>query len=250
MSNSKKVRELKTSDIRSSSKGSGLQPTFELYNFPVVSVSSSQDEESIYNEMTEVKAEAGYVRYDLVPLVLQLLFFILLSGVLVAFLLQVPKVPCTKDQEGIYKKLMQLKTRIDPLCRPCSWDWMLFHGNCYFFSISKLNWNDSLTACKEVGAQLVIIESHEEQAFLHKMFLIKGNHWIGLSDIKQEGSWQWVDGSPLSLSFKRQYWSSWKIKDDSENDCAELTDVGWNDNDCSLKKSWICKKSSVSCSSN
>ncbi|XP_076778385.1 CD209 antigen-like protein C isoform X2 [Arvicanthis niloticus] len=220
MSNSKKVRELKTSDIRSSSKGSGLQPTFELYNFPVVSVSSSQDEESIYNEMTEVKAEA------------------------------VPKVPCTKDQEGIYKKLMQLKTRIDPLCRPCSWDWMLFHGNCYFFSISKLNWNDSLTACKEVGAQLVIIESHEEQAFLHKMFLIKGNHWIGLSDIKQEGSWQWVDGSPLSLSFKRQYWSSWKIKDDSENDCAELTDVGWNDNDCSLKKSWICKKSSVSCSSN
>lgn len=33
-------------------------------------------------------SSTGYVRYDLVPLVLQLLFFILLSGVLVAFLLQ------------------------------------------------------------------------------------------------------------------------------------------------------------------
>ncbi|XP_031194775.1 CD209 antigen-like protein E [Mastomys coucha] len=250
MSNSKKVRGLKTSGIRSSSKGSGFQPTFELYSFPVVSVSSSQCEEPIYNEVTEVKDETGCVRHGLVPVVLQLLFFILFSGVLAAFLLQVPKVPCTQDEEEIYKKLMQLKTRIDLLCRPCSWDWMLFHGNCYFFSITERNWNDSLTACMEVGAQLIIIESDEEQAFLQKMHMIKGHLWIGLSDIKQEGSWQWVDGSPLSPSFKNKYWTSWETKDASEKDCVELTDHGLNDNNCSLKKFWICKKSSVFCSNN
>ncbi|GAB1292949.1 CD209 antigen-like protein E [Apodemus speciosus] len=216
----------------------------------VFSLSSSQCEEPIYDEETDVKGEIGYVRHGVVPLVLQLLFFILFSGVLVAFLLQVPKFPCTQDQEEIYKKLMQLKTRIDLLCRPCSWDWMHFHGNCYFFSITKRNWSDSLIACKEVGAQLIIIESDEEQAFLQKMYMIKGHLWIGLSDIKQEGSWQWVDGSPLSPSFKNKYWTSWETEDVSENDCVELTDDGWNDTNCSLKKFWICKKSSVSCTNN
>ncbi|XP_038945830.1 CD209 antigen-like protein C [Rattus norvegicus] len=250
MSNSKKVRELKTSGIRSSSKGSGLQPSFELYRFSVVSVSSSQSEEHIYTEVTEVKPKIGCVRHGLVPLVLQLLFFTLFSGVLVTFLLQVPKVPCTKDQEEIYKKLTQLKTRIDLLCRPCSWDWMLFHGNCYFFSITKHNWNDSLTACKEVGAQLIIIESDEEQTFLQKMCKSIGNLWIGLSDIKEEGSWQWVDGSPLSLSFKNKYWTPWETKNASEKDCVELTNDGWNDNNCTLKNFWICKKSSISCFKN
>ncbi|XP_028639942.1 CD209 antigen-like protein A [Grammomys surdaster] len=166
------------------------------------------------------------------------------------FLGTVPKVPCTKDQKEIYKKLMQLKTRIDLLCRPCSWDWILFHGNCYFFSITKRNWNDSLTACKEVGAELITIESEEEQAFLQKMQLIRGDLWIGLSDIKQDSSWQWVDGSPLSPSFNSKYWASWATEDDSEKDCAELTNDGWNDKNCSSKNFWICKKSPVSCSNN
>ncbi|XP_051061277.1 CD209 antigen-like protein C [Phodopus roborovskii] len=93
---------------------------------------------------------------------------------------------------------MQLKPRVDSLCRPCSWDWIVFHGNCYFFSITKRNWTDSLIACQEVGAQLVIIESYEEQEFLQKMYKIKGCLWIGLSDMKHKGSWQWVNGSSLS----------------------------------------------------
>nr|XP_048285034.1 CD209 antigen-like protein E [Myodes glareolus] len=162
-----------------------------------VDMSCSTGEQLNYNEVTEVKADIGCVRHDLVPLVLQLLFLILFSGVLVAFLLQVPKVPCTQDQEKIYQELMQLKPKVDSLCRPCSWDWMFFSGNCYFFSITKRNWSDSLSACQEVGAQLIIIKSYEEQDFLQKMFKIRGSFWIGLSDMKHEGSWQWVDGSPL-----------------------------------------------------
>ncbi|XP_057620670.1 CD209 antigen-like protein E [Chionomys nivalis] len=212
---------------------------------PVVEMSCSTGEQLNYNEITEVKAEIGCVRHDLVPLVLQLLFLILFSGVLVAFLLQVPKVPCTQDQE-IYQELMQLKPKVDSLCRPCSWDWMFFNGNCYFFSITKRNWSDSLRACQEVGAQLVIIESYEEQDFLQKMFKIRGNFWIGLSDMKQEGSWQWVDDSLLSPSFKK-YWTLWKSEDHSETDCAELTDYGWNEDNCKNEKLWICEKSPASC---
>ncbi|XP_037054311.1 CD209 antigen-like protein E [Peromyscus leucopus] len=180
---------------------------------------------------------------------LQLLFLILFSGVLLAFLLQVPKVPCTQDQEEIYQELMQLKPRVDLICRPCPWDWMFFHGKCFFFSITKRNWSYSLTACQEVGAQLIIIESDEEQSFIQKMNKIKSHLWIGLSDMKHEGSWQWVDESPLLPRFKK-YWSPWKKRDHPEADCAELTDLGWEVDKCGTEKSWICKKSSASCSNN
>ncbi|XP_027296061.2 CD209 antigen-like protein E [Cricetulus griseus] len=190
-------------------------------------------------------SSTGCARHGLVPLVLQLLFLILFSGVLVAFLLQAPKVPCTQDQEEIYQELMQLKLRVDLLCRPCSWDWIFFHGNCYFFSVTKRNWTDSLIACQEVGAQLIIIESYEEQDFLLKMCKLKGHLWIGL---KHEGTWEWVNGSSLSPSFKK-FWTLWKNDDHSE-DCAELTDHGWNENNCKTEKFWICKKSSASCPNN
>jgi CD209 antigen len=44
---------------------------------------------------------------------------------------------------------------------------MFFLENCYF-SMSKQNWSDSVTACQDVGAQLVIIESNKEKVYLLK----------------------------------------------------------------------------------
>lgn len=55
---------------------------------------------------------------------------------------------------------------IDSLCRPCPWEWTFFHRRCYYFSKSQRNWNDSVAACQEVDAQLVTVESDEEQVFL------------------------------------------------------------------------------------
>ena len=62
---------------------------------------------------------------------------------------------------------------IDSLCLPCPWDWKFFNGKCYFFSKSQRTWNDSVTACQEVEAQLVIIDNDEEQVCLMG-FLILG----------------------------------------------------------------------------
>ncbi|KAK7800582.1 hypothetical protein U0070_013386, partial [Myodes glareolus] len=97
-------------------------------------------------------------------------------------------------------KHMTILTKLlptDRLCRPCPWDWTLFQGNCYFFSKFQQNWHDSVTACREVGAQLVVIKSDEEQSFLQQMSKEKGYAWMGLSDLKHEGMWHWLDGSHL-----------------------------------------------------
>ncbi|XP_003515255.1 CD209 antigen-like protein C isoform X1, partial [Cricetulus griseus] len=131
------------------------------------------------------------------------------------------------------------------LCRPCPWDWTLFQGNCYFFSTYQQAWKDSVTACKEIGAQLVVIKSDEEQSFLQQTSKKKNYTWMGLSDLKQEGRWLWVDGSLLKW---RKYWSPREPNNKGDEDCAAFSDNGWTDNLCSLEQFWICKKPASTCS--
>ncbi|XP_040587523.1 CD209 antigen-like protein C [Mesocricetus auratus] len=179
---------------------------------------------------------------------LRLLSLVLLAALLVAVLVKGSKVPSSQEQEKekqrIHQDLDQLKAGLDRLCRPCPWDWTLFQGNCYFFSTFQQTWKDSVTACKEVGAQLVVIKSDEEQSFLQQTSKKKGNTWMGLSDLKQEGTWLWVDGSPLKWG---KYWSPREPNNLGNEDCTGFSDNGWNDNLCSLEQFWICKKPASPC---
>nr|Q8HY00.1 RecName: Full=CD209 antigen; AltName: Full=Dendritic cell-specific ICAM-3-grabbing non-integrin 1; Short=DC-SIGN1; AltName: CD_antigen=CD209 [Pongo pygmaeus]AAL89541.1 putative CD209 protein [Pongo pygmaeus] len=160
----------------------------------------------------------------------------------------VGELPEKSRLQEIYQELTQLKAAVERLCHPCPWEWTFFQGNCYFISNSQRNWHDSITACQEVGAQLVVIKSAEEQNFL-QLQSSRSNRftWMGLSDLNQEGTWQWVDGSPLLPSFK-QYWNRGEPNNVGEEDCAEFSGNGWNDDKCNLAKFWICKKSAASCS--
>ncbi|KAM5187449.1 CD209 antigen-like protein A [Callospermophilus lateralis] len=125
---------------------------------------------------SRVSSSAGCLGSSSALLVLQLLSLMVLTGLLVAVqhrgffsLGTVSRVPSSQAQEQelskqkVCQELTQLKAGVDRLCRPCPWDWTFFQGHCYFFSKSQRNWHDSVTACQEVGAQLVIIKSAEEQ---------------------------------------------------------------------------------------
>uniref|UniRef100_A0A8C6EJB3 C-type lectin domain-containing protein n=1 Tax=Microcebus murinus TaxID=30608 RepID=A0A8C6EJB3_MICMU len=157
--------------------------------------------------------------------------------------------PERSRQEKIYQDMAQLKAAVDHLCCPCPWDWTFFQGNCYFFSNSQRNWHDSISACQDVGAQLVVIKGDEEQNFLQLQSSWRNRvSWIGMSDMTQEGSWQWVDGSPLPPSFTK-HWNSGEPNNIGEEDCVELFSKGWNDSQCNHAKFWICKMSAASCPS-
>uniref|UniRef100_H0UTM1 C-type lectin domain-containing protein n=1 Tax=Cavia porcellus TaxID=10141 RepID=H0UTM1_CAVPO len=174
--------------------------------------------------------------------------------IIIFFLGTVSKVPSNEEQEEeksnqekIYQELNQFKTGFDRLCRPCPWDWTFFQGKCYFFSKSKRNWHESITACQEAGAQLVIVENDEEQSFLQQTSKKKGFAWMGLSDLNKESTWRWVDDSPLAFSLM-QYWNKGQPNNNNEQDCVEFRGDGWNDARCDIKKFWICKKSVTPCS--
>ncbi|KAF4014671.1 hypothetical protein G4228_006297 [Cervus hanglu yarkandensis] len=130
------------------------------------------------------------------------------------------------------------------LCHPCPQNWEFFDGSCYFFSWTQSDWRSAVSACLLIGAHLVIIESTEEEKFLNFWYARNNKPtWIGLSDHHNEGSWRWVDDSPVQLSF----WKKGEPNNHGDEDCVELHNDGWNDGRCVTENPWICEKPSAPC---
>ncbi|XP_042168083.1 CD209 antigen-like protein E [Oncorhynchus tshawytscha] len=141
----------------------------------------------------------------------------------------------------------QLQKEKDYIMGKCSNPgWNKFESCWYFVSSESKTWSESRQDCMERGADLVIVNSREKQRFL---FALNKRAWIGLTDRETEGSWKWVDGTPL----RTRYW----IFDQPDNggsvstfpgeDCAVLHNVQyqpektWNDLNCAEKHICICE---------
>ncbi|KAM9398930.1 CD209 antigen-like protein C isoform 1-T1 [Salvelinus alpinus] len=153
----------------------------------------------------------------------------------------------TEERDQLQKERDYLMTRFSNLKQTCPEGWQQFNSSWYFLSTETKTWEESREDCLERGADLVIINSDMEQQFL--IGLNKGA-WIGLTDSVSEGTWRWVDSTPLTIS----YWHSQQPdngRDDPKNgeeDCVELNTEtwppakAWNDQSCLDNRHWICEK--------
>uniref|UniRef100_A0A668A7K4 C-type lectin domain-containing protein n=1 Tax=Myripristis murdjan TaxID=586833 RepID=A0A668A7K4_9TELE len=117
---------------------------------------------------------------------------------------------------------------------PCPDGWTHFNSSCYFNSSESKSWDESRQDCLRRGADLVIINSREENKFGLRV-------WIGLSDLETEGEWKWVDGSSLSYTS----WAKGQPDDaPGGEDCGEVRPErdGWNDLFCTHSLHWVCEK--------
>ncbi|XP_008290040.1 CD209 antigen-like protein E [Stegastes partitus] len=119
--------------------------------------------------------------------------------------------------------------------------WIYIHPSFYYISSTRKSWQDSREDCLQRGADLVIIDSKEEQDFTRKFHRLT---WIGLTDRVGRREWKWVDGTPLTKS----YWgpgepNSYRGK---KEDCVEIkfhdNENSWNDIPCEDLNFWICEK--------
>ncbi|XP_023806801.1 C-type lectin domain family 17, member A-like isoform X1 [Oryzias latipes] len=138
------------------------------------------------------------------------------------------------------EKLMDCKQR-----KPgCPAGWIRFGSSCYFFSVESKSWDEARKSCKARQADLVVINTNDEKTFL--VAFRDKPVWIGLTDKAEEGTWKWVDGSPLNLKFwgKNQPDSDGGGKIHGEEDCAEIRETlgYWNDLACGTSLRWICEK--------
>ncbi|XP_062334220.1 macrophage mannose receptor 1-like [Osmerus eperlanus] len=148
----------------------------------------------------------------------------------------------TRERDDLKRRLCDVTS--------CTAGWQKFGCSCYYVSTGKNNWADSRQDCRDRGADLVIINSPEEQDFLNNL---NKNVWIGLTDTVTEGNFIWVDGTPLTTP---TYW--WASQPDNYantpgsvgEDCAEIyyapSEVPpprtWNDNKCEFRNYWVCEK--------
>ncbi|KAK2865587.1 hypothetical protein Q7C36_001643 [Tachysurus vachellii] len=149
----------------------------------------------------------------------------------------------TKERDQLQKEndvLQKISTNMVSLLNE---GWRYFNSHVYYISTQKKNWDNSRRDCKRRGADLVIINSKEEQVFI-ATHLKSNRAWIGLSDTDTEGVWKWVDGSPLTTA----YWDEGEPNNDKDHeDCGEIMghpeEKNWNDRRCSDNELWVCEKS-------
>ncbi|XP_075967355.1 C-type lectin domain family 4 member E-like isoform X3 [Anarhichas minor] len=130
--------------------------------------------------------------------------------------------------------------------KTCPEGWRMFICSCYLLSTKTGSWEESRKDCRDKGAVLVIIDSLQEQKFISS--IVTRHSWIGLSDRDEEGTWKWVDGTPLTEA----YWGLDEPNNGGgdprvgEEDCVEIVvgrnaERNWNDLRCDESRKWICE---------
>uniref|UniRef100_A0A8C1UE60 Zmp:0000000924 n=1 Tax=Cyprinus carpio TaxID=7962 RepID=A0A8C1UE60_CYPCA len=146
-----------------------------------------------------------------------------------------------------YTKLTEQKKKelIDQLSKLGKTDqWIFYQFSFYYMSNETKNWTESRQDCLKKEADLIIINSSEEQDFV-KNNTVNREFWIGVNDSDVEGRWKWVDGSNLTSGF----WASREPNGGREENCAVTyliehpTLLGWLDVKCNNAYQWICEKS-------
>ena len=116
------------------------------------------------------------------------------------------------------------------------------HGkSCYYVAntSSASTWNKSRIFCQNLGADLAVIKSKEENQFVYDLLRntsVKNNGWIGLHRKADDENFSWLDSRPEKGNF--QNWGSRKRSESpSDENCVLIIRVNpagkWNDKECS-----------------
>ncbi|XP_066276578.1 IgGFc-binding protein-like [Branchiostoma lanceolatum] len=128
---------------------------------------------------------------------------------------------------------------------PCDEDWRLYNGNCYTFNTRRYDYDGAKAKCAESGATLCTPKSQADQDFLIDLVrdTVDQTAYIGLDDLVTEGSWQYVDGTPLG---SYSYWTPDTSKYNTERkDCTTLRkahDYHWFSDKCYQTAAPCCQK--------
>ncbi|MEL7408396.1 MAG: DUF4347 domain-containing protein, partial [Cyanobacteria bacterium J06558_2] len=73
-----------------------------------------------------------------------------------------------------------------------------YNGHEYRLTSTAMTWEEAAAEAASLGGNLVVINDAAEQNWLNQTFGTTERLWIGLTDLAQEGNFQWVDGAASS----------------------------------------------------
>ncbi|MHC4248043.1 MAG: lectin-like protein [Planctomycetota bacterium] len=103
-----------------------------------------------------------------------------------------------------------------------------FGGHFYKIYDGKMTWADAKAFCERRGGHLVTITSKEENDLVAKLDVRNPRfRWIGLSDERKEGEWEWVTGETVAFTA----WQQGEPNNQLNEDYAAMRSVsrGWLD---------------------
>ncbi|XP_033015486.1 CD209 antigen-like protein C [Lacerta agilis] len=141
------------------------------------------------------------------------------------------------ETENLYKKNTKARS---------SGTWNTFGRNLYYVSKGRKTWYDAENFCVSRDSHLASVLSDEEQNYITSQ--LRGPAWIGFTDEKEEGKWEWTDGSRVT----KQYWheentfhteSKRRLEKDCTSIVPSLAGNNWRDTHCHELRNWVCKES-------
>nr|XP_039270230.1 uncharacterized protein LOC120344952 [Styela clava] len=143
---------------------------------------------------------------------------------------------------------------ITGFAQDCPTGWNKRNDLCYYFSedYEAMTFTNAESFCETNGGTLVTLLTVDERDWVTTRLAIgtrPQKYWIGLTDLKQENVYSWIDGNDLDPAV-----ANWKLgepNDSNKEDCVEIWieqiplmpyDKKWNDKSCSAQLPFVCKR--------
>ncbi|KAK3582967.1 hypothetical protein CHS0354_027082 [Potamilus streckersoni] len=111
---------------------------------------------------------------------------------------------------------------------------------CYKILNSTQSWNESLALCQAEGASLATIVDFYDMFFLELLSATNApdaaSIWIGLTDIKEKGDFEWINGAPVT--YTNWDYGEPKLQD---NMCVTISEGFWRQDPCNGSHPAICQ---------
>ncbi|XP_078684127.1 uncharacterized protein LOC144917711 [Branchiostoma floridae x Branchiostoma belcheri] len=167
-----------------------------------------------------------------------------------------------RDQDGMSTTVDALKRDLDnernqtaaleqrlheiekTLLTSCPEGYTIWRGICYKACNTLKTFSEADAACRVDGGTLAMPRDADTNAFLVSLYKPVNDHtsfWFGLHDQREEGRFEWVDGSALGP------YNSWGPKEPNDaggEDCAVFSAKlkhKWNDQPCHYRLYFICQ---------
>ncbi|XP_050708515.1 macrophage mannose receptor 1-like isoform X2 [Eriocheir sinensis] len=123
----------------------------------------------------------------------------------------------------------------------CPERWALIDRTCFLFADDSGTWDEGQSFCNQRGTTLATISSQTQQDAVTAM--LSQSVWIGLSDLKEEHSYVWADGSDYNYT---SWFNSEPNNYEGQNErCVEMRHLFgymWNDCSCHVTLQFLCSK--------
>jgi len=105
----------------------------------------------------------------------------------------------------------------------------------------SLNWNEAKKYCESVGGYLANVTTKEENDFIFYSLLNNDNklYWLGGTDEKVEGSWEWITGEDWTYT----NWNTGEPNNLRDEDSLHFygNKNAWNDMRMHINANFICE---------